>query len=286
MKYRSIVLATLVAVFVAGSVFAAPYSSVGLYASNQYFGTLYAREGRPDILFAYFKGEAISLKIQFHNGSDTAMSLVLPSNEPSRVLRVRQLRGGSRVDVAFDPTVVRKGGLTTPELMAPVTLQRQMDLGPGEAIVFQAVLQTQGLDPGDYAFMVESDARDGAGLAVAPNALIDFELRPTTSQDRSEIARRRAYRAVEDNDEDEVRRALALLRAEHPNSYVAYVLEGDLASSQGRPSAAAAAYRRALQILQAGQDTLLIRWNKPEDVAKALRSVRSDIDLIERPERP
>jgi predicted Zn-dependent protease len=109
-----------------------------------------------------------------------------------------------------------------------------------------------------------------------------FEVRARSAEAQAELLRREALREYLKGDYAAAESTIAALLQEHPNSFEAYVIRGDVLKAQGKGADASRAYERALALVAAGADARYVGRANPAQVEDAVGALKVKIAQSQR----
>ena len=260
------------------SVLPSVYSPVSLgIGTEEYFGTEYTTRPIEESTFMFYMGERIRLKVDFFNSGETTETIPLAGRNASMLFDTEATKDGASVPlrVRFDPALDLEG----PDGTTRAVLGSALTLAPGQTLTIHGEVASIPQEAGVFAIEVSTDLVDTSGRPIAPQSTrFDFELRPITKGEALEVARRKAARALSDEQFDQADKFAAELLAMYPNSSTAYLLRGHAAKALGRSSDALAMYRRALNILESNTDSQYLLFvgslEREENIAGVRNTIR------------
>jgi hypothetical protein len=233
------------------------------YASRQAQGALYLA----------FEGEPMQLVIEVANSSDESHTLVTNGRGPEDLFRIRVKRDGQPVDasITIDTQAIEHGRAST----APVRWDERIWLAPRHELQIFADVRSP-LEPGLYEFELTTTLMDADGKPLGPlGNRLPMEIRRASPETMIEIMRQRANRASIQGDFGAAEQRLTELFALAPNNVGGLLVRAEIALALRRPQEAAAAYDRAIAVLESDGDSEVLRWHNRREVDQMLSGLRS-----------
>ena len=244
----------------------------------EYFGDDYIDRSAPGADYVYFVGEPIRLDVQVLNVDGAEHTVVSQSPTAPSALSARATTNGQPTNVGV--TISSELERHEDAFQIPVDWG-SIRLNPRASLHWKAEL-ARDLPPGVYMVDFALDLSDENARPPSPHGpRFRFEVREPSADSAAEVIKRRAVRALAEEHYDVAEAEAASLLRLHPNSFMAYSLLGRVAETQGRQSAAVAAFQRAIAIVKAGTDQLY-RWSNPWQKNEVIDSLESDLARVTR----
>lgn len=236
--------------------------------------------------FVFFTGEPIELLLAVANTDNhTVHELVTSTVDPSSGFVLKGLRDQQPIEIAM--SVVSQGQLYDGPTVRPIDWDGRIALNPLAHIEWRAVVTNRTLPPGVYVLEMSPLMFDERLRPISVVNDFAFEVRARSPESEPEILRRRGYRELAGGQHDTAERTARELLALYSGSSQAHILLGNVAdarrneyiasgdSARARESLeqAMANYRRALTLLEAGDDQLLLTSGATAS-AHAIESLR------------
>jgi len=242
---------------------------------GEYFGEAYTSLPQNGGSFVFFAGEPISLVLSVANSdSESAHEMVTSADDPASELVLTAFRDRQAIELKM--SVTPEASLYDAGSVTPVEWNRRIRLDPLVHVEWRAKLLDPALEPGVYVLERSLRASDELSRPIPVVNYFAFEVRAPTPASEPELLRRQGFRELVNSQYDSAEAIARRLLALHPNSSQARVLLGDVAEARQKeymkvgnlPMAresfrqATDSYQRALTLLEAGTDALLLRPNE------------------------
>lgn len=253
---------------------------------GEYYETVYAPLPIGDADFMFFQEEPLLVSVQIFNDDQVPHWLERRPDEEGDLAVLRDVAAGSPVG----RSELRLSVSEMLEVRSPAARNRRsarteaIELASKTSVVVTARLTCMKAPcpVGVYGLKIGStfEVTDLASLTVN-NESLKVEIRAVGSiEDRVELLRRRATRDFFAGSLVEADKLFDELLSIYPNSFVAYLLKGDIAARLARKTDAQELYKAALTILKEGRDTLYIRFQGSEHLEERIRWVQARLEAV------
>ncbi|RMG47252.1 MAG: hypothetical protein D6723_16290 [Acidobacteria bacterium] len=254
------------------------------------YGTTYTSPPAKGAYFVIFQGEPITVRLDILNDGSKKAMVIANELRPEEAFQVTvlkaptpEVRGNLGIEVS--PSVK----LILPKTAIPVEWSERIELPPQARLYFEAKVtgEQEALPPGIYHLKFRCRLKSASGKEIpAHSEIFQFEIRAVeTFEDRLEVLIREATRLFVREKYEETEKKVNELLLLYPNSAAGYGLKGSIAEVRGKKDEAIKAYRKALDLLRSGRDTIYLSYasnvgveHSISGLVVALRSLQGELE--------